>query len=40
VHGEIWNAESLSGRINKGEMIEVKGIKNLNLYVEPMTSSA
>ena len=34
MHGEIWNAESVSGLINKGEKIRVIGIKNLKLYVE------
>lgn len=35
VQGEIWNAESLSGEIGKGEKIVVKEMKNLKLYVEP-----
>jgi len=34
VNGEMWNAESLSGKINPGENIIVKEIKNLTLYVE------
>lgn len=34
VQGEIWNAESLSGDIGKGEKIVVKDMKNLKLYVE------
>jgi len=34
VNGEMWNAESLSGKINLGENIIVKEIKNLTLYVE------
>lgn len=34
MHGELWNAESVSGIINKGEKIRVVGIKNLKLYVE------
>jgi membrane-bound serine protease (ClpP class) len=34
VHGEIWNAESTSGIINRGEKIRVTGIKDLKLYVE------
>jgi membrane-bound serine protease (ClpP class) len=34
VNGEMWNAESLSGKINQGENIIVKEIKNLTLYVE------
>ncbi len=32
--GEIWNAESLSGRIEKGERVRIKEMKNLKLYVE------
>ncbi len=34
LQGEIWNAESLTGRIDKGETVLVKGIRNLKLYVE------
>lgn len=34
VHGEVWNAESISGTINSGEKIRVAGIKNLKLFVE------
>ncbi|MEP6683719.1 MAG: nodulation protein NfeD, partial [Parafilimonas sp.] len=34
VNGEIWNAESLSERIDAGEIIIIKDIKNLTLYVE------
>ncbi|HXL55444.1 MAG TPA: NfeD family protein, partial [Chitinophagaceae bacterium] len=38
VQGEIWNAESVSGPISKGEKIRVTGIKNLKLYVELFNS--
>jgi len=34
VHGEVWNAESVSGMISKGEKVRVTGIKDLKLYVE------
>lgn len=34
VHGEIWNAESVSGAISKGEKVRVTGIVNLKLFVE------
>ncbi|MEJ7682419.1 MAG: NfeD family protein [Segetibacter sp.] len=34
VHGEVWNAESISGIISKGEKVRVTGIKDLKLYVE------
>lgn len=34
VHGEVWNAESTSGMISKGEKVRVTGIKDLKLYVE------
>ncbi len=37
VHGEIWNAESVSGNIEAGQKIRVTGIKNLLLYVEPIS---
>jgi membrane-bound serine protease (ClpP class) len=38
VRGEIWNAESLAGTISKGEKIIVKQMKNLKLYVEPLSN--
>jgi membrane-bound serine protease (ClpP class) len=34
VHGELWNAESVSGSIQRGQKIIVKAIRNLTLYVE------
>src|SRR5664279_2339049 len=34
VNGEMWSAESISGKINSGENIIVRDIKNLTLYVE------
>jgi membrane-bound serine protease (ClpP class) len=34
VNGEMWNAVSLSGKINEGDNIVVKEIKDLTLYVE------
>ena len=34
VHGEIWEAESLSGRIEKGQKIRVVSMKNFRLTVE------
>lgn len=34
LHGEIWNAESTEGKIEQGEKVLVKEIKNLKLYVE------
>ncbi len=34
INGEMWNAETLSGKINAGENVIVKEIKNLTLYVE------
>lgn len=37
VMGEIWNAESIGGTIEKGEKVLVKEMKNLKLYVEPFT---
>jgi membrane-bound serine protease (ClpP class) len=37
--GEIWNAESLSGDIAKGEKVKVKELKNLKLYVEPVAKT-
>jgi membrane-bound serine protease (ClpP class) len=36
VNGETWNAESLTGRIGKGEKVRIIEMKNLKLYVEPV----
>jgi membrane-bound serine protease (ClpP class) len=36
IHGEIWNAISISGNINTGEKVRVREVKNLILYVEHM----
>jgi membrane-bound serine protease (ClpP class) len=36
VHGEMWKAESLSGKIEKGRRIRIVGIENLKLFVEPI----
>src|SRR5688572_27228515 len=37
VHGEIWKAESVSGNIEAGQKIRVTGIRNLLLFVEPIS---
>jgi membrane-bound serine protease (ClpP class) len=34
VNGETWKAISISGKVNEGEKIIVKEIKDLTLYVE------
>jgi membrane-bound serine protease (ClpP class) len=39
VNGELWNAESLSGTIEKGHRIRVVRINGLKLLVEPFTIS-
>jgi membrane-bound serine protease (ClpP class) len=39
VHGEFWQAESLSGTIEKGTRIRVVKINGLKLLVEPFTIS-
>ena len=39
IHGEIWNAESLSGTIQKGNRIRVVRINGLKLLVEPFIIS-
>ena len=36
IHGEIWNAVSVSGMIHTGEQVRVTEVKNLTLYVEHM----
>jgi membrane-bound serine protease (ClpP class) len=38
MRGEIWNAVSVSGTIEKGEMVRVKEVKNLTVYVELINS--
>jgi membrane-bound serine protease (ClpP class) len=38
LQGEIWNAVSVSGQINKDEKIRVIAINNLQLQVEPFNS--
>ncbi|HEY4936923.1 MAG TPA: nodulation protein NfeD [Puia sp.] len=38
MQGEIWNAVSISGNINKGEKVRVKEVKNLTLYVEYLST--
>lgn len=34
VHGEIWNAESVSGPVKKGQKVKVNRMSGLKLYVE------
>ncbi|MDQ3681960.1 MAG: nodulation protein NfeD [Bacteroidota bacterium] len=38
VQGEVWNAESVAGKINAGEKIRVREMKNLKLYVEQINN--
>jgi membrane-bound serine protease (ClpP class) len=38
VHGEIWQAESVAGKIDKGKKIRVTGMKNFKLFVESFNS--
>lgn len=38
VHGEIWKAQSVSGAIRQGEKVRVTAIKNLTLFVEPVST--
>ncbi|MEP7110493.1 MAG: nodulation protein NfeD [Ferruginibacter sp.] len=37
VQGEIWNASSIGGNINKGEAVRIDAIKKFILYVEKVT---
>ena len=39
VQGETWNAESLTGTIDKGEKVRIKEMKNLRLFVEKINHS-
>ncbi len=36
VHGEIWNAASVSGSVGKGERVRVVRVENMRLLVEPL----
>ena len=36
VNGEVWTAESIRGKINKGELVKVIKVKGLTLFVEPL----
>lgn len=38
VQGEIWNAESVAGTVDKGERVRIKEIKNLKLFVEKINN--
>lgn len=38
MQGEIWNAISVSGMINKGEKVRIKQVKNLVLYVQHLNT--
>ena len=39
VQGEVWNAESLSGIIDKGERVRIKEMRGLKLFVEKINNS-
>jgi len=39
VHGERWGAESIAGKINKGEKVRITEIKNLKLRVESVNTN-
>lgn len=39
VHGEIWQAESVGGRIEAGAKIHIKSMKHFKLFVEPLQPS-
>ncbi len=36
VNGEVWIAESIKGKISKGELVKVIKVKGLTLFVEPI----
>jgi membrane-bound serine protease (ClpP class) len=36
VNGEVWTAESIQGKISKGELVKVIKVKGLTLFVEPL----
>jgi membrane-bound serine protease (ClpP class) len=37
VHGELWQAESLSGEISKGEKVLIKNMQGFKLFVEKVS---
>jgi membrane-bound serine protease (ClpP class) len=37
VHGELWKAESVSGKIEKGKKVKVVRMEGLKLFVEPVS---
>ncbi len=39
IHGELWNAVSISGTISKGSVVQVVKIEKLTLYVEEKNNS-
>jgi membrane-bound serine protease (ClpP class) len=39
VHGEIWEAESITGEIKKGMYVEVDGIQDLKLLVKKISNN-
>jgi membrane-bound serine protease (ClpP class) len=42
VHGEIWQAESVDGKIEKGEQVKVVAVQNLKLkvaHITPLTNN-
>lgn len=40
LQGEIWNAESIAGKIDQGEKVVVRAMKSLKLYVEKTASQS
>ncbi len=38
VHGEVWNAESISGRIEEGAQVNITAVRDLTLIVEKITN--
>lgn len=39
VHGELWQAESIGGKIEKEQKLRVTGIRNFTLFVEPIIAN-
>lgn len=40
IQGEIWKAESISGKINAGEKVRINNMKDLKLFVEKIEPGA
>jgi membrane-bound serine protease (ClpP class) len=40
IHGELWSAESIEGKINKGEKLQVVAVEGMKLRVTRFTETS